>query len=988
VRENRGAFAGWPMIIGWAAMLIFAFHACTHMVAAGDTWVAMACGRHFVNHGVDTVEPFSANSHKAGPTAEEVKTWPKWAQTITNIVGLETVRYWHPTGWVNQNWLTHVIFYKLTTMLGSEQNPYFDALILWKFAIYILAAVCLYFTTRIYGVNRAIAVVFVCFSLFIGRSFFDVRPAGFSNLLVAVYMLVLALTVYRNKLYIWLLVPLVVFWCNVHGGYIYAFIMLVPFVVWHAIMNLPRRWMIAAYSILMWLALYGMANRLLHHEYLTPVALWQDWAFYLVGIAVAGSILLTWTRHGSDQGLAAFHVTVSCVLFLLLLIKFFPGVSYTLGGREQEVLSGYLATSRLSYVGVFAFAMVLGAIVVSLREKMVRTMTPRAILHTIGAGAAAFVAMVIFNPFHLTNLTHTFEISVSKHAERWRDVHEWHRALDWTNPVGTAIPFLVLYILGWLCLVIWVSASIYAVWVTRRSTNTKKKKAAVAEDPWQKTDVALLAIAALTIYLAIRSRRFIPIAAFAACPVLALVIHETVGRLITVIGFRRQAKMDPPVCARSVAEATMLGVTAAMAIFGLWCLLLQRWLFLPVPLDPQDSELIQPQIPLLFMGIVLTILAFLFSVWWYATASRPATPANAAPTRAPLVQSAVLIASLLLCGSVVVLGASVGWRFKRVYLDPWPGDPVLSSVFMRMTASDAKPFDTSQFICQNKLRGKMFNYWTEGGFIAWGQDPDPNTGRTPLQLFMDGRAQAAYSVQTFDLWTNIMSGGPTVKRAFMSGQKLDTADYVEVGKWISEQLRKQNVWIVLMPASQFSRRKDAFTPGLEHTTDWRIVFISDKQKLLVDVATPAGKELYEGMFSGKTAYPDEYSKDMAVGHNLLLFADVAQKKKGLELIIKALTENPTPAPVVDMLLIALRTPELYARVDQACTEYVMDFEANRKTYARQDGYNVRLEAARLAMIRLEQAARIQGNNELAQKYYNDCRSYERERDAIAASKRW
>ena len=49
------------IVICWVAMLIFTFHACTHMVAAGDTWVAMACGRHFVNHGVDTIEPFSAN---------------------------------------------------------------------------------------------------------------------------------------------------------------------------------------------------------------------------------------------------------------------------------------------------------------------------------------------------------------------------------------------------------------------------------------------------------------------------------------------------------------------------------------------------------------------------------------------------------------------------------------------------------------------------------------------------------------------------------------------------------------------------------------------------------------------------------------------------------------------------------------------------------------------------------------------------------------
>ena len=74
--NRRAAFAGWPMLVAWAGMIIFALHSCTHMVGAGDTWVAMACGRHFINHGVDTVEPFSANSHKPGPTEKEIQSWP------------------------------------------------------------------------------------------------------------------------------------------------------------------------------------------------------------------------------------------------------------------------------------------------------------------------------------------------------------------------------------------------------------------------------------------------------------------------------------------------------------------------------------------------------------------------------------------------------------------------------------------------------------------------------------------------------------------------------------------------------------------------------------------------------------------------------------------------------------------------------------------------------------------------------------------------
>jgi hypothetical protein len=33
------------IIIAWLAMLLFALHASTHMVGAGDTWVALACPR-------------------------------------------------------------------------------------------------------------------------------------------------------------------------------------------------------------------------------------------------------------------------------------------------------------------------------------------------------------------------------------------------------------------------------------------------------------------------------------------------------------------------------------------------------------------------------------------------------------------------------------------------------------------------------------------------------------------------------------------------------------------------------------------------------------------------------------------------------------------------------------------------------------------------------------------------------------------------------
>ena len=475
-----------------------------------------------------------------------------------------------------------MIFYRLTTALGSETEPYYDALVLWKFAIYILAAIALYATARIYGVHPVLAAIFVCFGMVIGRSFFDIRPAGFSNLLVAVLILILALASYRNALYIWLLVPLVIFWSNVHGGYVYAFIVLVPFLAWHAIMNLPRRWMIAAYSVLLWLVLGAMGNRFSHHEHLTAIPLGHDVLFYLTLAAIGGSIALSYRGKVKDEALIAYHVAASCIVFLLFLPRFFPAMPLNvnmLRSDEVEDLQEFIGVARLSYIGIFSFAMALGAVVLAQKEKIVRVMNVRGILHTAAAGAVAFVAMVVFNPFHLTNLTHTFVISISKHAERWRNVHEWHRAFDWTNPVGTAVPFLILYVLGWIVLVRGSSfSSTRRGSRTGRPRNARNRPSSTRGPKWT---------------WPAGHRRHDDLHGDPVPPV-----HPDCG----VCGLSGPGPADPgdrrPVAggdgaappgqggpgpaAPAVSEATLVGVTAALLVGGVWYLLVQQWLFLPI----------------------------------------------------------------------------------------------------------------------------------------------------------------------------------------------------------------------------------------------------------------------------------------------------------------------------------------------------------------------------------------------------------------------
>jgi hypothetical protein len=749
-QDKTGSLSRWLTVVGWIGMIVFAFHASTHMVAAGDTWVAMACGRHFVNHGVNTVEPFSANSHHAGPTPEEVKTWPNWAQSLTKAVGLKTVQKWHPTGWVNQNWLTHVLFYKLATGLGSEEEPFYDALVYWKFVLYFTTVFCVYAIARVQKVTPLLAAAFASFAMFIGRSFLDVRPAGFSNLMVPALVLVFTLAHYRNVLWIWIIVPLAALWCNLHGGYIYVFIMLVPF----------------------------------------------------------------------------WGVNLLCLPF----------------------------KNKVDCLGV------------------------KGLIHTAAAGVVALIAVILVNPFHLTNLTHTFVISLSKHAERWRAIYEWHPAFEWSNPVGTAKPFLVLFILVWMMIIVWPIVRVWSCVTIReryedkktRGRNKRQKarfmKQASGEDPdgfaLPRLNLALLCVSLLTIYMAYRSRRFIPIAAVVSCPFVALMIQEIFQTARATFHFLAHQKFE-------------------------------------------------------------------------------------CPAISSLVQKAVLAVA---AGIVLGFGAWTGAEYHRIYLAPWPADAQYHSQFMRMTASFVKPFEACQFIRENKLHGKMMNYWTEGGAIAFGQTPDPNTGATPLQLFMDGRAQAAYDRKTFDAWNNIWNAGQAgtrILRKQAKNQKVTAKDYKDAGVWITGQLRKRGVWAALAPQGQFDK---SFSRSLDYLpSEWALVYQDGKQKLFVDRTTPQGKVLHNGIKSGRTLYPNEFIRYLNLAHFTTIYDQgPGAKKEALSYAIKACQLNPCQVAMQELWMMCQYAPSLIDSIMAFCQGHVQDFEENKAKYAGMHGLQERLGAARIA----------------------------------------
>lgn len=305
---------------------------------------------------------------------------------------------------------------------------------------------------------------------------------------------------------------------------------------------------------------------------------------------------------------------------------------------------------------------------------------------------------------------------------------------------------------------------------------------------------------------------------------------------------------------------------------------------------------------------------------------------------------------------------------------------------MRMTASYENPFYACKFIEDNKIKGKMFNYWTEGGFIAWVQQPDPNTGRIPLQLFIDGRAQAAYDYEAFDRWLGIMFKGPDIISAKTGKSRISPADYEEIGKWVDRQLRKHDVWVVLMPLSNPIIVNGPFVKGLEHNKSWRLVFVNNRQRLFVDAKTPQGKKLFDGISNGKTVYPDDFSENLTVAHTLL--AEGQSVRKGLDFAIKAFELNPSQAAILEIIS-AGKFPELSPLVYNFCKNYIDDFSKNKDLYIKQHGYSHKVLAARVAAKDLQQLAKIQkGSGELVRLYGVKKKEFDNEQKQLTKMKKW
>jgi len=247
---------------------------------------------------------------------------------------------------------------------------------------------------------------------------------------------------------------------------------------------------------------------------------------------------------------------------------------------------------------------------------------------------------------------------------------------------------------------------------------------------------------------------------------------------------------------------------------------------------------------------------------------------------------------------------------------------------------------------------------------------------------MDGRAQAAYMRRTYDIWSEIMFGGPIVQSVKARGRKFTADDYRDIGDWIDKQLSKRKVWVILMPVNQF---RTPFVRALEHNPNWRLIFFNNKQKLFVDTRTPQADKLFKGILNGDTLYPDEFSRNLIIAH--ILLGKGQSVEQGLDSAINAFKLNQSQAPMQKIIL-ATRFPKLIPRVNKFCKNYVDDFEKNKDSWAKEDGYHHRIVAALMAGDYLYKLAKKQGNKKIAEDYAAKKQWCEKERIAALKTKRW
>ena len=136
----------------------------------------------------------------------------------------------HP--WINHEWLAELIFYFIYRCFG-DAGLLFGKLAIGIAIVLILGRLCAYRKH-----NAIVFAVVMMVAIMVISPGFMIRPQVFSFLLFAVYLFVLHLYFTQQKNRLFLLPCLMLFWVNLHGGFLMGLALLFTVVMWKVVSRL------------------------------------------------------------------------------------------------------------------------------------------------------------------------------------------------------------------------------------------------------------------------------------------------------------------------------------------------------------------------------------------------------------------------------------------------------------------------------------------------------------------------------------------------------------------------------------------------------------------------------------------------------------------------------------------------------------------------------------------------------------------------------
>lgn len=171
-----------------AALAAAVVWAAFRVVSSGDLWVALGCGRYMLQHGVGRTDPFSFTSP--------------------------------PGTWINQNWLSHVLFTLIHQAAGL------DGIGIWRLLVTATIIGSVGWTALRLGSSRTMAALAAIAVGIAGRYYVDARPNLHTIAMSAALLAWIAAGGLARPRRYFVPIAMAVLWSNLHGGFLFGILAL------------------------------------------------------------------------------------------------------------------------------------------------------------------------------------------------------------------------------------------------------------------------------------------------------------------------------------------------------------------------------------------------------------------------------------------------------------------------------------------------------------------------------------------------------------------------------------------------------------------------------------------------------------------------------------------------------------------------------------------------------------------------------------------